>query len=359
MKMSNRLWLVAIASVALLTGCERPPVDTVQVGYRGTGMEQVYNPRILQQVAARNQAPQILPAADTEGPLASEIYENVQVLTDLTVGEFTRVMSSMTEWVAGDEQCLYCHVENNLADDSKYQYKVARSMLQMTRDINSNWTSHVGDTGVTCHTCHRGNAVPENVWFTDPGSRKEVMAIGTNAGQNTTDTALGRTTIVNSSLPYDPYSPYLLGAEPIRVNGTTALPSGNRASIKQAEWSYSLMVHMSDALGVNCTYCHNSRAFGEWEQSRPQRTVAWYGIRMARQLNNQYLVPLTGEFPKHRLGPLGDVAKVNCQTCHQGVYKPYFGGYGAAEYPELKIRAKAAEEAVSVAQTEAAPAPQS
>ena len=99
------------------------------------------------------------------------------------------------------------------------------------------------------------------------------------------------------------------------------------------------MVHMSNSLGVNCTYCHNTRAWADWSESRPQRTVAWHGIRMARQLNNQYLVPLTTTFPDHRLGPTGDVAKINCQTCHQGVYKPYFGQSMAKDYPELQ-RAK-------------------
>jgi photosynthetic reaction center cytochrome c subunit len=146
---------------------------------------------------------------------------------------------------------------------------------------------------------------------------------------------LGITTIGHSSLPYDPYSPFLLGDLDIRVNGPTALPTGNRKSIKQAEWTYSLMVHMSNSLGVNCTYCHNSRAWAEWEQSTPQRTVAWHGIRMARGLNNQYLVPLTDVFPTNRKGPLGDVAKINCQTCHQGVNKPYFGESMAKAYPEL------------------------
>ena len=31
----------------MLSGCERPPIETVQTGYRGTGMEQIYNPRTL------------------------------------------------------------------------------------------------------------------------------------------------------------------------------------------------------------------------------------------------------------------------------------------------------------------------
>jgi photosynthetic reaction center cytochrome c subunit len=56
---------------------------------------------------------------------------------------------------------------------------------------------------------------------------------------------------------------------------------------------------------------------------------------MVRALNNDYLVPLTGTFPKHRLGVLGDVAKINCATCHQGVFKPLYGVSMAKDYPEL------------------------
>jgi len=94
-------------------------------------------------------------------------------------------------------------------------------------------------------------------------------------------------------------------------------------------------MHMSDGLGVNCTYCHNTRNFKTWDSSPPQRTVAWHGIRMARDINNNYLEPLTKSFPANRLGPLGDVAKVNCATCHQGVYKPLYGAPMAKAYPEL------------------------
>jgi photosynthetic reaction center cytochrome c subunit len=339
MNMSNRIKLAAILGVVLLAGCgERPPIETVQLGYRGTGMEQNYNPRLQKTIAAANQVGAVQPAADPGGPLAKDIYQNVEVLSDLSVGEFTRVMLSMTEWVAPAEQkdCTYCHNIEDMADGSKYTYQVSRRMLQMTRDINSNWKSHVQETGVTCHTCHRGQPVPSYVWFQDPGSGRENAFVGTRAGQNSAVTGLGITTIGHSSLPYDPYTPFLLGAQPIRVNGPTALPTGNRSSTKQAEWTYSLMVHMSNSLGVNCTYCHNTRAWASWEESRPQRVTAWHGIRMARELNNDYMVPLTAVFPQNRLGPTGDVAKVNCQTCHQGVYKPYYGASMAKDYPELQ-----------------------
>ena len=39
----------------------------------------------------------------------------------------------------------------------------------------------------------------------------------------------------------------------------------------------------------------------------------------------------------------GDVAKVNCATCHQGAYKPLYGAAMAKHYPELgKLSAVAA-----------------
>ncbi len=359
--MKTQIRLIGALSIALglLVGCgERPPIDVQQIGYRGTGMEQNVNPRLREQLKAVNQVGGIQPPADASGPLAKDIYQNVQVLSDLSVGEFTRVMLSMTEWVAPEDQknCTYCHNGENYADESKYQYKVARSMLKMTRDINTNWKSHVKQTGVTCHTCHRGGPVPQYVWYADPGSGRENAFVGTRAGQNSAVTGLGITTIGHSSLPYDPYSPFLLGDLNIRVEGPTALPTGNRRSIKQAEWTYSLMVHMSNSLGVNCTYCHNTRAWADWAQSTPQRTVAWHGIRMARGLNNQYLVPLTDVFPTNRKGPLGDVAKINCQTCHQGVYKPYFGESMAKAYPELQgVKAAPVDPNAAPAET-AAPA---
>jgi photosynthetic reaction center cytochrome c subunit len=86
---------------------------------------------------------------------------------------------------------------------------------------------------------------------------------------------------------------------------------------------------------VNCTYCHNTNAFGSWENAPPQRVTAYYGIRMARDINNEYMVPLTDTFPANRKGELGDVAKVNCTTCHQGAYKPLFGQSMLKDHPEL------------------------
>ena len=324
---------LSLIGATLLASCERPPVDTVQRGYRGTAMVQVYNPRILATQAEVNTPPEMPPPASPDGPKAGAIYQNVKVLGNLSVAQFSRTMASITAWVAPKQGCVYCHDAGNFASDTLYTKVVARRMLQMTQTINVDWKAHVANTGVTCYTCHRGNNIPQEVWFQPLAPRHANTFIGDKAGQNLPAPAAGL-----ASLPEDPFSAYLLGAENIRVQGAVALPAGNRQSTKQAEWTYSLMVHMSKSLGVNCTQCHNSRAFGSWENSSPPRLTAWHGIRMARQLNNEFMVPLTGTFPAHRLGGAGDVAKVNCATCHQGAHKPLYGAQMLVGYPELGVK---------------------
>ena len=73
-------WIAAIAAGLLLSACERPPVDTVQRGYRGTGMEQVYNPRIVAAQAAANAAPADSPMVPPGGPAAKTVFKNLQVV---------------------------------------------------------------------------------------------------------------------------------------------------------------------------------------------------------------------------------------------------------------------------------------
>jgi photosynthetic reaction center cytochrome c subunit len=333
--MGRSLGVAWLIGSALLAGCERPPVDVVQRGYRGTGMDQVYNPRLIAAKAPINAMPADPPMVPSGGPPAKAVFKNVQVVGDLGVAEFTRLMVSMTAWVAPEQGCSYCHkTGEDFSSDALYTKITARRMLQMTRHINADWKTHVADTGVTCYTCHRGQPVPANVWFAPPADRHADGMVGSHAGQNSPQMSVGYT-----SLPYDPFTPFLTmpkdEANDIRVIGPTALQSGNRRSVKQTEYTYGLMMHMTQALGVNCTYCHNTRSFAEWDTSSPQRAVAWYGIRMARDLNSQYLESLAGTLPNSRLGPMGDVPKVNCTTCHQGAFKPMYGASLLATHPEL------------------------
>ncbi len=333
MKLPGGIGLRIGAVVAVVAACfvifgtfHGPQTKSVQHGYRGTGMDLVYARAELVAARADNGLPDAIDTVEPAGQKSSEVYQNVQVLGDIDVAEFNRLMASFAAWVAPKDGpqagCAYCHGnEGNFASDALYTKRVARRMLQMTRHINADWQPHVQKTGVTCYTCHRGQPVPSYVWFKNPGPASG-MAVPTAAGGT-------------SSLLTDPYTPYLDGTAEIRVASTTALPAGDRQSIKQTEGTYSLMMHMANSLGVNCTYCHNTRAFSNWSQSTPQRVSAWYGIRMVRDIDRNYLESLQDTFPVTRLGPHGDVAKVNCTTCHQGAFKPLLGASMVGSYPEL------------------------
>lgn len=327
-----RTGVLLLAGLAL-AGCEPPTAESTQNGERGTGMLQLQLPSTAEALQAANVAPEAAsPPLPNSAPYASDIYENVQVLGDLSIGNFNRLMAAMTSWVAPEQGCSYCHVDGNLASDDIYTKVVSRRMLQMTQNINANWDDHVGATGVTCYTCHRGNNVPEHIWFEDPGPKRAAQFAGWANDSN----VAGLEKTAYSSLPYDAFEELLVDDSEIRVLPTQALPSDHVASIHDTENTYSLMMHMSDGLGVNCTFCHNTRAMGDWEQSTPQRVTAWYGIRMARDLNVDYLNPLQGEYPDNRLGPTGDAPKANCSTCHQGVNKPLYGAPMAQDYPSLQ-----------------------
>jgi photosynthetic reaction center cytochrome c subunit len=330
--------LVSAIAGFFLAGCDHPPVDSVQRGYRGTGMEVIVNPRTLADKVQANLPPAPLAAAPAVGPKASEVYQNVQVLGDLAVPEFVRIMNAITSWVSPEQGCNYCHEAENFATDTLYTKKVARLMILMTQRSNQDWQAHVGPTGVTCYTCHRGQPVPASVWATDPG-QPHARGIA-SAGQN-----IASSTVAYSSLPYDPLTPFLLDESDIRVISDSALPQGSRKSIKQTEWTYGLMMHMSDSLGVNCTYCHNTRSFAEWEQSPPARLKAWHAIRQVREMNNDYIGAAAQFLPQDRRGPLGDPLKVSCKTCHQGAYKPMYGARMLQDYPSLsRLSGAAADE---------------
>lgn len=318
-------------------GWERPPVEVKQIGFRGTGLQTPENPRRQAALQAANELPpEVYPldSADVlaSAPKAREVYENVKVLGDLPEPQFTRLMAAITEWVAPEQGCNYCHNPENLADDSLYTKVVARRMIQMTLHVNSTWKDHVKETGVTCYTCHRGQPVPANIWFKDEPQRYAAKGmLGRRDGQN-------HPSVLNASsaLPATGLSDYLAGDANIRVQATTALRTDKPgATIRDTEKTYGLMLHMSSALGVGCTYCHNTQAIGSWEKSAPPRLTAWHGIRMVRDINVDYLTPLAPTFPEARRGPTGDAPKANCTTCHQGVFKPLYGKTMLDIHPEL------------------------
>lgn len=309
----QRKLATVLLACAGLAACGDRATDSVQVGGRGQAMEQNYSHGDNQSRFAAVSIPAPLPPAGPSppGPLP---WQNVQVLNDISVAEFNRTMIAMSTWVAGTGNCAYCHNVANFASDTLntgvplYTKLVARRMLQMTRNINGNYSQHVKNTGVTCYTCHLGKPVPNGTWFyTDQ-----------------TD-----------------YLRHYLDRDGARVITQQVRPtSANRSSVKQAEWTYALMLSQSKALNVNCTYCHNSRAFSSWTQAPPARVTAYHGILMLRDLNTNYLSPLQPVYPAVRLGAMGDAPKAQCVTCHNGAYKPLYGAQMVKEYPALWGRAE-------------------
>jgi len=159
------------------------------------------------------------------GPTAGQIYQNVQVLGDLPIAEFARTMAAITEWVSPEQGCAYCHEGANFAEDNLYTKVVSRRMMEMTMEINTDWSSHVGDTGVTCLTCHRGKNVPEYIWFEQDGPPTAGGMSAKGYQQNHAAMNVGSTSMLS-----DPFSKYLTtDPEAIRVISQTALPQAGDA----------------------------------------------------------------------------------------------------------------------------------
>jgi photosynthetic reaction center cytochrome c subunit len=293
---------VAVLLAILVAGCELGPKEFTQMGWRGLAIEHNKDVSNLQDSvnAVASRVPEALPVPPVLDQMPDGLYENVQVLGHLSEVEFTLTMNALTAWVSPEQGCSYCHVQYedgsyNYALEDKYTKHVARSMLMMTQDINVNWSSHVNDEqGVNCWTCHQGNPVPTNFWF-----------------------------FTDRDQPLRHY----LDRDDLRVQGEYAnVGDGPRnvSSIDQTMYAYTLMSYMSNALGVNCTYCHNTARFADWSESSPQRVTALRGLRMIRNANMSYMVPLQDTWPDNRLGPMGDGPKLQCSTCHQGAYKPQY-----------------------------------
>lgn len=333
-------WVLLALVGALITGfyiaiLGNPyPTTTVQTGPRGTAMG------VVKMDQGRLPDPSLedyyteeayVPEGGEE--LAGDIYDNVQVLGDLTDDNFNRLMLAMTQWVAPDEGCAYCHGDGDIeayGEDNLYTKVVARTMIQMTQNINESYPDHVGEAGVNCYSCHRGQPVPSGVWFNiNPVNE---AASGWSAVQNRA-TATSQST----SLPSDALEKYLADYNAIRVHDLEPrVDNEGTATIQDTERTYSLMNYFSNSLNVNCTFCHNTRAFYDLEESTPQLLQSQIGIGMVQEINLDYLPEIEGILPEEKLGAVhADVPKVGCLTCHKGYNKPMNGADMITDWPEL------------------------
>jgi hypothetical protein len=82
---------------------------------------------------------------------------NLKVLKVSTGAEVSQIMRTFT--AALGQQCTYCHVAGNYASDENPKKEMARKMIRMTQQINTNFPD--SKMYVSCYTCHRGDAQPK------------------------------------------------------------------------------------------------------------------------------------------------------------------------------------------------------
>jgi photosynthetic reaction center cytochrome c subunit len=334
--------LAAGAFALLVPSWEAPPPAAMEVSFP-QGIQ--FQPS-AERAAVNRPLPPLPPAAEG-GPAATEVYKNVQVLTDVSAAEFMRMQEAMTQWVSPQQGCGFCHAGTDWASDAKPAKQAARVMLRMTRHLNTEWSSHTAAAGVTCYTCHRGQPVPAEIWFPSPPTPRRPMVAPQDAWHEAADT-------VRKFFPDAGLAEYFLADEPIAAQSTTVEPGGTTASYDEVKRIYEMMMTMSDGIGANCGLCHNSRDFQSWDESTPYRWNAWYAIRMLRDLNRNYLPDVAAVIPQSRLregetrlpvlpareaGAQQGNGLVLCGTCHRGVLRPLGGASMAHDYPALAGRA--------------------
>lgn len=334
--------IAAAAVIVLVPEWTSFPTQATQIGAPPTSL------LVFENGQKRHPVPQSPPPA-LPPPDAATVrmvaggYKNVTVLSDLAPAEFMRLQQAITQWVAPQQGCAFCHAEGDYASDAKPQKIAARLMLQMTREINATWANHVAPAGVTCFTCHRGQAVPAETWFPQPAKPQRPMVARQQPYYEAADTVRG-------FFPDAGWSEYFLQDEPISAQSLSALPSGQVHASIVVKRIYEMMMQMSEDMGVNCTYCHNSRAFWDWSQSSPNRWTAYYAIGQIRKINNDYFlklaeqVPMTRErlhetglpvLPAEERGVMAGNGFVVCATCHYSQPKPMGGADAIGDYKSL------------------------
>ena len=334
-----RDWVLpgAVAAFAVVTGLtliphwSLPPILSTDYGPAAGEMVVFKDSRAKPGLSQPEFAP-----VSAGGPSAGGAYRNVKVLGNVTKAEFDRTMVAITQWVAPDQGCAFCHASGQPYAADNPRKEIARQMLTMTRTINAGWTNHVGAQGVTCFSCHGGKNLPDNRWFVDaPLTPVEGGINGKPQAWNT------QAKTIRNFFPSRPNRMFLLegqGAGQVQQKDHALTMTGVKESPQHdreyAEQVYILMMQMSNGLGVNCTFCHNSRAMFDWAQSPPNRLNGYSGIVMTRMMNQNYLSRLAPYTETKLLGKMGDSAKADCKTCHQGEQKP-LGGMSHVYYPAL------------------------
>jgi hypothetical protein len=88
---------------------------------------------------------------------AGDTMKNIRVLTDVPVKQWDDTMWFMATSLG--VTCEHCHTGQAYESDDRKAKQTARSMIQMTRELNAR--NFGGQLRITCYTCHEGSLQPK------------------------------------------------------------------------------------------------------------------------------------------------------------------------------------------------------
>jgi photosynthetic reaction center cytochrome c subunit len=299
--------------------------------------------------------------------------QNVQVLTGMNTQQIWNYMQWQVSGAMG-VGCQYCHDINNYAADSYSEKVSSRLMLLLVQDLNSqymvnlpNWRGNY----VQCSTCHYnepyGMPTVSDTFLRSTPPIDVVLEPLNDQGEPVRDPA-NEMSLQVATLYYlfnyqiwDPYD----ANDPTSGRGSLALTYPEGRTQDQVTINQNNMNLQSWALGVGCTYCHNSRNFYAYEAEQPlPQFDDTYGVNrlksqrmllmttfMANNWNTYVLppspysmrptpamdeLPLVGNQYYNTYGE-GDAATplalTGCYTCHRANVVPR-AAINAANIPE-------------------------
>jgi hypothetical protein len=95
-------------------------------------------------------------------------------------------------------ECAHCHSGENFADEAKPTFDFARRMERMVRGLSDGPLKDLG--GVTCWSCHRGQAVPSRIPQEKWESMAKAHAADLSGGRQGLDLTMG---VYSASLGVD------------------------------------------------------------------------------------------------------------------------------------------------------------
>lgn len=164
MKTNYTLKTGAILGVALLLCLSL--IDSNRMGYRSSAQSStpVRSPTA---VAPFDQAKSIEmlkhQIKGRENVPAEKVFKNIQTLKGVPAARVLRIMELGYSRALG-VTCTHCHVPGKWEAEENLKKQVARDMMKMVENINSQQLKNIKNIGdratINCSTCHRGSVKP-------------------------------------------------------------------------------------------------------------------------------------------------------------------------------------------------------